>query len=73
MKLKAAFQMHNDELDEDKADSYGCHAHDTGWPGHSGNRGHYCLEWDDLWICEDCEEFKVCSCFTEYKNYETPA
>lgn len=31
-------------------------------PNHSGKQGHYCLEWDDMYICEDCEEFKYCEC-----------
>lgn len=43
-------------------DPYGPEAHDLGWPQHSKKRGHYCEEWDGLWICEDCSEFKHCSC-----------
>lgn len=36
--------------------------HDKYCPEHSGKRGHYCWDWDGLWICEDCQEFKVCTC-----------
>jgi uncharacterized protein len=39
--------------------------HDRHWPKHSGSRGHYCLDWDQLWICEDCQEFECCSCDLE--------
>jgi len=49
--------------DEPLNDPFGWRAHDKGWPKHSGNLGHYCMEFDGLWICEDCEEFKVCQCF----------
>ena len=31
--------------------------------GHSGKRAHQCLEYDLLWICEDCPEFENCLCF----------
>ena len=24
--------------------------------------GHYCLEWDDLYICEWCDEIESCEC-----------
>lgn len=53
---------------EDIQDPFGCYAHDTGprqiQDQHSGRYGHYCHEWDGLWICEDCvEEFEVCLCF----------
>lgn len=38
--------------------------HDTEAPGHSGKHGHYCPEWDYLYICEDCEmEWSCCGCF----------
>lgn len=30
---------------------------------HSGKYGHYCDDWDGLYICEDCDEFKSCTCF----------
>lgn len=30
---------------------------------HSSKKGHFCLEWDSLWICEDCQEFQACKCF----------
>lgn len=41
-------------------DQFGPVAHDRFAPTHSGHKGHYCAEWDGLWICEDCEEFKIC-------------
>ena len=44
-------------------DPYGKHAHDESSPSCSGRRGHFCGSWDDLWICEDCAEFQVCTCF----------
>ena len=25
--------------------------------------GHYCAEWDGLYICEHCDEFFCCGCF----------
>lgn len=31
-------------------------------PTHSGNKGHYCWDWDGLYICADCPEFECCSC-----------
>jgi len=31
---------------------------------HSNSFGHFCPEWDYLWICKDCREFQACSCFT---------
>lgn len=46
-------------------DPFGPEAHDEAVPRHSKKRGHYCPEWDDLWICEDCEEFECCECFEE--------
>lgn len=36
--------------------------HDEHCPHHSGKRGHYCPEWDELYICEDCPEFESCVC-----------
>lgn len=51
--------------EEDKKDPFGRYAHDCDCPKHSGKKGHYCTEWDDLWICEDCEEFEVCLCFQD--------
>lgn len=51
--------------DEDKADQFGRYAHDTQCLNHSRKRGHYCLEFDGLWICEDCSAFECCTCFDE--------
>lgn len=31
----------------------------------TGEKGHWCPEWDDLPIDETCEEFKYCTCFDE--------
>lgn len=51
--------------DEDKADEFGRYIHDIRLPTHSGEKGHYCLEYDGLWICKDCIEFECCNCFSE--------
>lgn len=45
-------------------DRYGWRAHDKGAPKHAGSHGHYCHEWDGLWICADCPEFEACVCFS---------
>jgi len=42
--------------------------HDRKCSHHSGKKGHYCPEWDALYICEDCPEYKACKCFKE-KDY----
>jgi hypothetical protein len=55
----------------DPTDAFGKHYHDQQCPTHSGNRGHFCDQWDGLWICEDCEEFQVCTCFDK-PDAETP-
>jgi hypothetical protein len=55
----------SDRPNEPLDDQFGWRSHDKGWPEHSGKRGHYCLEFDGLWICEDCGEFTVCRCFEE--------
>ena len=44
-------------------DPFGPEAHNAQAPEHSGNFGHYCPEWDDLWICKDCAEYECCTCF----------
>lgn len=44
-------------------DPFGPEAHDRGCPTHSGKHGHYCNEFDGLWICEDCIEWDVCTCY----------
>lgn len=46
----------------DREDPHGKWSHDNCGRPHSGKRGHYCLEWDGLWICEDCDEFECCRC-----------
>lgn len=51
------------QKESDSEDPFGPEAHDRGTANHSGKRGHYCLEWDGLWICEDCPEFECCLCF----------
>lgn len=53
-----------DRVIDDANDSFGRHAHDSD-TSHSGVRGHYCPEWDGLWICEDCAEFISCLCYSE--------
>ncbi len=51
--------------DEPLDDPYGWRQHDKVDHKHSGRFGHYCDEWDGLWICADCTgEFKHCKCFT---------
>ncbi len=49
-------------------DPFGQKAHDKNCPEHSKRKGHYCLEWDGLWICEDCPEFEVCNCLIDESN-----
>ena len=36
--------------------------HDLYMPHHSGNNGHYCPDWDGMYICDDCPEADVCFC-----------
>lgn len=36
--------------------------HKKACKNHSGAYGHYCPEWDELFICEDCPEFQCCTC-----------
>lgn len=33
--------------------------------GHSNRNGHACECNDALWICDDCDEAKLCRCFTQ--------
>lgn len=47
----------------EEIDLFGEEEHDRHNPTHSKNKGHFCLDFDDLWICEDCEEFSHCYCF----------
>jgi hypothetical protein len=49
-------------------DPFGPEAHNEACPDHSGKQGHYCLEFDGLWICEDCLEFEACSCLEEQEE-----
>lgn len=46
-----------------RCDPFGKEAHDRDVPWHSGEYGHYCCDWDGLWICQQCEEFAFCTCF----------
>ena len=61
------------DLDDIK-DPFGRYAHDTGALAieekHSGRWGHYCHEFDGLWICEDCSEFNVCLCWDMEEFFE---
>jgi hypothetical protein len=50
-------------------DPFGKEAHDEHAPNHSGEEGHFCWEWDGLWICKDCPEFEFCHCLV---NEVTP-
>lgn len=49
---------------------FGHNGHNFYSPEHSGRYGHYCPDWDDLYICEDCEEFKSCTCFKDWELNE---
>lgn len=46
-------------------DEHGWRMHDKHCPDHSGYYGHYCNEFDGLWICKDCSEWDVCTCVTK--------
>lgn len=46
----------------DVEDKFGPEAHSRGCPNHSGTNGHYCWEFDGLWICDDCTESMSCHC-----------
>lgn len=45
-------------------DPFGKESHDD-FDCHSGIRGHYCPDWDGLYICQDCPEFESCCCTFE--------
>lgn len=47
------------------ADPFGKIRHDNYGERHSGRWAHFCWEWDELWICEDCGEFDACLCCRE--------
>ena len=32
---------------------------------HTNRFGHFCPEWDYMWICSDCKEFQACKCFED--------
>lgn len=49
-------------------DRFGPNGHRHYHKNHSGKYGHFCAEWDYLWICNDCKEFQACKCF----DYLTP-
>ena len=53
------------------SDPFGPEAHNTFGitASHSGNKGHYCADWDGLWICEDCDEFDFCLCFEDESEH----
>lgn len=47
-------------------DRFGPNGHKYYHKGSHTNRfGHFCSEWDYLWICGDCKEFQACKCFEE--------
>ena len=56
---------------EDRKDPFGKYAHDKyykhklshGFGACLGRCGHYCYEWDGLYICIHCDEFDCCSCY----------
>lgn len=47
----------------DFRDPFGKRAHNKTHKSHRGKYGHYCWEWDGLWICAECGEFHACRCF----------
>ena len=47
----------------EEEDPFGPEAHDRQCPTHSKENGHYCHEFDGLWICKDCSEATCCLCF----------
>lgn len=49
-------------------DPFGWRAHDKQVPEHSGLSGHYCMDFDGLWICRDCSEWDCCTCYGEFKD-----
>ena len=45
-------------------DRFGPNGHRYYHKGSHTNRfGHFCPEWDYMWICSDCKEFQACKCF----------
>jgi len=46
-------------------DLFGWRMHDKYSPDHSGQYGHYCMDFDGLWICKDCSDFACCTCLTD--------
>lgn len=36
--------------------------HDHFNPAHSGAHGHFCQDWDYMFICDDCHERDGCTC-----------
>ncbi len=53
-------------------DPFGKEAHDKQCPTHSKESGHFCDEFDGLWICKDCSEALTCRCFGAVLREETP-
>lgn len=54
-------------------DPFGPEAHDKYAPQHTKVSGHYCYDFDGLWICEDCPEFHVCTCVEKTPEQKTRA
>lgn len=50
---------------EEIEDEFGRYWHDMAHPTHSKKKGHFCNDFDGLWICEDCGEYTCCRCFEE--------
>jgi len=48
---------------EEIEDEFGRYRHDMAHPTHSKKQGHFCHDFDGLWICSDCGEFACCRCF----------
>ena len=58
-------------MTETSSEPYGPESHDKAHPNHSGECGHYYHEFDGLWICKDCSEAPVCTCFGHVLREET--
>lgn len=52
-------------------DRFGPNGHRHYHKSHTNRFGHFCPEWDYMWICNECREFNACRCFENCdSNYE---
>ena len=54
-------------------DPFGPESHDQHAPDHSKVSAHYCMDFDGLWICEDCTEFHTCTCVEKTQEQKARA